>query len=199
MKPILLKSKLKPKPLDAPWMAYQAIRQFKKGSSYFTSAAGHIIRDLDGRKIFDGLSGLLTCGLGHSVPAIDEAVAEQVKKRSVDYSPAFQYGHENRSLVFLLWPSKSLNSCQQVLNEFLYGLQVRVGRHSTKKVAAQYWRKKAMGTQTKFYWPCKGLSMVASVSWFQCRRYSSETPFIRDKARVLSFTATLKVTWYWVY
>ena len=69
--------------LDAHWMAYTGNRQFKQDPRIITSAAGRYYTDSDGRKIFDGLSGLWTCGLGHSVPAINEAVAQQVK--TLDY------------------------------------------------------------------------------------------------------------------
>ena len=45
----------------------------------------------DGRKVFDSLSGLWCCGFGHNRREIAEAVSSQLS--SLDYSPAFQYGH----------------------------------------------------------------------------------------------------------
>jgi hypothetical protein len=52
---------------------------------------GRYFTDIDGRKIFDGLSGLWCSGLGHGRPEITEAVSRQIAK--LDYSPAFQFGH----------------------------------------------------------------------------------------------------------
>ena len=51
--------------LDAHWMPFTGNRQFKKDPRIMVAAAGRYYRDSNGRKIFDGLSGLWTCGLGH--------------------------------------------------------------------------------------------------------------------------------------
>jgi beta-alanine--pyruvate transaminase len=77
--------------LDAHWMPFTANREFKKDPRIIVSASGNYYTDADGRKIFDGLSGLWTCGAGHSRPEITEAVSKQVHQ--LDYSPAFQFGH----------------------------------------------------------------------------------------------------------
>lgn len=77
--------------LDAHWMAFTGNREFKKYPRIIVSAKGNYYIDADGRQIFDGLSGLWTCGAGHCRPEIAEAVSKQVNE--LDYSPAFQYGH----------------------------------------------------------------------------------------------------------
>ena len=46
---------------------------------------------VDGRKVFDSLSGLWCTPLGHSHPQIVEAVQQQVAE--LDYAPPFQLGH----------------------------------------------------------------------------------------------------------
>ena len=51
--------------LDAYWMPYTGNRQFKSDPRIFVEAQGCYYRDAQGRQIFDGLSGLWTCGLGH--------------------------------------------------------------------------------------------------------------------------------------
>ena len=48
--------------LEAHWMPFTANRQFKKDPRMITGAEGRYYTDIDGRKIFDGLSGLWTCG-----------------------------------------------------------------------------------------------------------------------------------------
>ena len=62
--------------LDAHWMAYTGNRQFKKDPRIIVGAEGKYYTSAEGKRVFDGLCGLWTCGLGHSVPEINEAVAE---------------------------------------------------------------------------------------------------------------------------
>ncbi|WP_111639685.1 aspartate aminotransferase family protein [Marinomonas shanghaiensis] len=136
--------------LDAHWMAYTGNRQFKKDPRIITSAAGKYYTDSDGRKIFDGLSGLWTCGLGHSVPAINEAVAEQVK--TLDYSPAFQFGHEKSFLL----AEQITEFMPAGLNRIFFTGSGSESVDTALKVARAYWRKKGMGTKTKFIGRAKG-------------------------------------------
>ncbi|EQD31382.1 Beta-alanine--pyruvate transaminase [mine drainage metagenome] len=77
--------------LEAHWMPFTANRQFKAAPRLFTQAAGAYYTDLQGRKVFDGLSGLWCTGLGHARKEIVEAVARQIG--TLDYAPAFQFGH----------------------------------------------------------------------------------------------------------
>lgn len=136
--------------LDAHWMAYTGNRQFKKDPRIITSAAGNYYTDSDGRKIFDGLSGLWTCGLGHSNPAINEAVAEQVK--TLDYSPAFQFGHEKSFLL-----AEQISEFMPAgLNRIFFTGSGSESVDTALKVARAYWRKKGMGTKTKFIGRAKG-------------------------------------------
>lgn len=136
--------------LDAHWMAYTSNRQFKKDPRIITSAAGNYYTDSDGRKIFDGLSGLWTCGLGHSNPAINEAVAEQVK--TLDYSPAFQFGHEKSFLL----AEQITEFMPAGLNRIFFTGSGSESVDTALKVARAYWRKKGMGTKTKFIGRAKG-------------------------------------------
>ena len=80
------------KDLDAWWMPFTTNRDFKKAPRIVTSASGHYYRDSDGRRIYDGFSGLWTTGLGHSHPAIVEAVQKQVAQ--LDYGISFQVGND---------------------------------------------------------------------------------------------------------
>jgi beta-alanine--pyruvate transaminase len=77
--------------LAAHWMPFTGNRDFKANPRLMTSAKGCYYRDADGRQIFDGLSGLWCCGLGHGRTEIAEAVGRQAAQ--LDYSPAFQFGH----------------------------------------------------------------------------------------------------------
>ncbi len=77
--------------LDAHWMPYTANRQFKARPRMIVAASGAYFTDSEGRKIFDGLSGLWCSGLGHGRREIAEAIGQQAMK--LDYAPAFQFGH----------------------------------------------------------------------------------------------------------
>lgn len=146
----IAKSKLTQAQLDAHWMAYTGNRQFKQDPRIITSAEGRYYTDIDGRKIFDGLSGLWTCGLGHSVPSINEAVAKQVK--TLDYSPAFQFGHEKSFLL----AEKITQFMPSKLNRIFFTGSGSESVDTALKIARAYWRKKGKGTKTKFIGRAKG-------------------------------------------
>ena len=77
--------------LDAWWMPFTHNRYFKNHPRLITAAQGAYYTLSDGRNVFDGLSGLWCCPLGHSPRAIVEAVQKQVA--TLDFSPSFQMGH----------------------------------------------------------------------------------------------------------
>src|SRR5665811_2473000 len=77
--------------LDAHWMPFSGNRQFKAKPRLMVAAKGCYYTDSHGKQIFDGLSGLWCCGLGHGRSEITEAVTKQMA--IMDYSPAFQFGH----------------------------------------------------------------------------------------------------------
>src|SRR6266853_1113202 len=77
----------------AYWMPFTHNRYLKKSpqSRILARAEGAYYTTAEGARLFDCLSGLWCCPLGHGHPKIAEAVARQV--RELDYSPAFQMGH----------------------------------------------------------------------------------------------------------
>ena len=77
--------------LDAHWMPFTANRQFKAEPRMIVSGQGAYYTDAEGRKIFDGLSGLWCAGLGHGRKDIAEAIGKAAA--TLDYAPAFQFGH----------------------------------------------------------------------------------------------------------
>ena len=76
---------------EAYWMPFTARNGFRKEPRIIVRADGCHYISADGRKVFDSLSGLWCCGFGHNRIEIAEAVKAQLT--SLDYSPAFQYGH----------------------------------------------------------------------------------------------------------
>jgi len=77
--------------LRAWWMPFTYNRHFKSHPRLITSGQGAYYTLADGRRVFDGLSGLWCCPLGHSPERVVEAVQRQVA--SLDFSPSFQMGH----------------------------------------------------------------------------------------------------------
>lgn len=136
--------------LDAHWMPFTGNRQFKQDPRIITEAKGNYYTDSNGRKIFDGLSGLWTCGLGHSRAEINEAVAEQVKQ--LDYSPSFQFGHPK---AFELAHRITEFMPADINRVFFVGSGSEAAETSLK-MARAYWRKKGQATKTKLIGRAKG-------------------------------------------
>ena len=136
--------------LEAYWMPYTANRQFKNDPRMFVEAKGAYLIDSNGRKVFDGLSGLWTCGVGHCRPEIAEAVAGQLNQ--LDYAPAFQYGHpkafELANRIKALTPKG--------LDYVFFTGSGSESADTSLKIARAYWRKKGQGTKTKLIGRSKG-------------------------------------------
>ena len=64
--------------LDAHWMPFSSNRNFKRDPRIIVAADGNHFIDDKGRRIFDSLSGLWTCGAGHNRLEIQDAVAKQL-------------------------------------------------------------------------------------------------------------------------
>ncbi|MCV6611166.1 MAG: aspartate aminotransferase family protein [Amphritea sp.] len=136
--------------LDAHWMPFTANRQFKQDPRLIVAAEGNYYTDSEGRKIFDGLSGLWTCGAGHSRPEITEAVSKQLKE--LDYSPAFQFGHpksfELAHRISELMP--------EGLNRVFFTGSGSESVETALKIARAYWRKRGQASKTRLVGRSKG-------------------------------------------
>ncbi|MCV6587469.1 MAG: aspartate aminotransferase family protein [Marinobacterium sp.] len=136
--------------LDAHWMPFTGNRQFKQDPRLIVAAEGNYYTDADGRQIFDGLSGLWTCGAGHSRPEISEAISQQAK--TLDYAPAFQFGQP-----------KSFQLAQRIaelmpgdLNRVFFTGSGSESVDSALKIARAYWRKKGLASKTRLIGRSKG-------------------------------------------
>ncbi len=136
--------------LDAYWMPYTANRQFKADPRIIVGAEGAYYKTADGRRIFDGLSGLWTCGAGHCRAEIAEAVARQLQQ--LDYAPAFQYAHPKA--FALANRIKALTPAG--LDYVFYTGSGSESAETSLKMARAYWRKKGMPTKTKLIGRAKG-------------------------------------------
>ena len=136
--------------LDAYWMPFTGNRQFKSDPRIITSAKGRYFQDADGREIFDGLSGLWTCGAGHCRKEISEAIAEQ--SRTLDYSPAFQFGHPK---AFQL-AHRITDFMPDGLNRVFFSSSGSESVETALKIARAYWRVCGRPSKTKFIGRIKG-------------------------------------------
>jgi beta-alanine--pyruvate transaminase len=136
--------------MDAHWMPYTGNRNFKANPHMMVSAQGAYYTDNHGLKIFDGLSGLWTCGLGHCRPEIAAAIGRQAA--TMDYSPAFQYGHP---LSFAL-ANKIVELMPKGLDRVFFTGSGSESADTSLKMARAYWRAKGMGTKTRLIGREKG-------------------------------------------
>ena len=136
--------------LDAHWMPYTGNRQFKQDPRIITEAKGRYYTAADGRKIFDGLSGLWTCGAGHCRQEITDAVSQQLAK--LDYSPAFQFGHPG---AFKL-AERITQFMPEGLNRVFFTGSGSESADTSLKIARAYWRKRGMGHKTRLVGRVKG-------------------------------------------
>jgi beta-alanine--pyruvate transaminase len=136
--------------LQAHWMPFTANRQFKKDPRMMVAAQGRYYTDAEGRQIFDGLSGLWTCGLGHGREEIAEAIAQQA--RTLDYSPGFQFGQPksfelaNRIVEFM----------PEGLNRVFFTGSGSESVETALKIARAYWRKHGQASKTRLIGRAKG-------------------------------------------
>ena len=136
--------------LAAHWMPFTGNRQFKKKPRMIEAAKGAYYTDADGRQIFDGLSGLWTCGLGHGREEITAAVSKQIA--DLDYSPGFQYGHE---LSFKL-ANRVVELTPSGLDKVFFTDSGSETIDTALKIARGYWRSKGQPGKSKFIGRIKG-------------------------------------------
>ena len=136
--------------LEAHWMPFTGNRQFKADPRIVVEGHGAYFTDADGRKIFDGLSGLWCTGLGHGRAEISEAVARQISK--LDYAPAFQFGHP---LSFEL-ANKVKGLMPQGLDYVFFTGSGSEAADTSLKLARAYWRAKGQASKTRLIGREKG-------------------------------------------
>jgi len=136
--------------LQAHWMPFSANRQFQQDPRIIVAAEGCWLTDDQGRKIFDSLSGLWTCGAGHTRPEIQEAVARQLS--TLDYSPGFQYGHP---LSFQL-AEQITTFLPEPLRHVFYTNSGSEAADTAVKMARAYWRLKGQASKTRMIGRARG-------------------------------------------
>jgi len=128
--------------LDAHWMPFTGNREFKAHPRMFVAAEGSYLIDANGKKVFDGLSGLWCSGLGHGRKEIVEAVQKQVA--TLDYAPGFQFG----TPVSFELANKIKELTPSGLDHVFFCCSGSEAADTSLKLARAYWRAKGQGTKT---------------------------------------------------
>ncbi len=136
--------------LAAHWMPFTGNRDFQAHPRIIVGGHGCYYRDSEGRRIFDGLSGLWCCGLGHGRREINEAVSRQIAR--LDYSPAFQFGHP---LSFEL-ANRIVSHMPPGLNRVFFTGSGSEAADTSLKIARAYWRAKGQAGKTRLIGREKG-------------------------------------------
>lgn len=136
--------------MAAHWMPFTGNRQFKADPRLVVAAEGAYLIAADGRRVFDGLSGLWCTGLGHGRREIVEAVSRQVA--TLDYSPAFQFGHP---LSFEL-ANRIVERMPVGLNRVFFTGSGSESADTALKIARAYWRARGQASKTRLIGRAKG-------------------------------------------
>lgn len=136
--------------LAAHWMPFTGNRQFKADPRLIVAGQGAYYTDREGRRIFDGLSGLWCSGLGHGRPEIVEAIARQAA--TLDYSPAFQFGHP---LSFEL-ANRVAGLMPKGLDRVFFTTSGSEAADTSLKMARAYWRLMGKAGKTRLIGREKG-------------------------------------------
>lgn len=135
---------------QAHWMPFSANRNFAKDPRMIVGAKGSYLIDDSGREIYDSLSGLWTCGAGHTLPEIQQAISAQLGQ--LDYSPAFQFGHP---LSFKL-ADKIVQHMPERLQHVFFTNSGSESADTSIKMARAYWRIKGKPSKTKLIGRARG-------------------------------------------
>ncbi len=136
--------------LQAHWMPFSANRNFQRDPRLIVGAEDNWLIDADGRKVFDSLSGLWCCGAGHNRSEIRDAVSQQLG--TLDYSPAFQFGHP---LAFKL-AERITSLVPDPLNHVFFTDSGSECTDTSIKMARAYWRLKGQPSKTKMIGRARG-------------------------------------------
>ncbi|WP_080592435.1 aspartate aminotransferase family protein [Acinetobacter calcoaceticus] len=135
---------------QAHWMPFSANRNFHKDPRMIVGAKESYLIDSAGREVYDSLSGLWTCGAGHTLPEIQQAVSTQLAK--LDYSPAFQFGHP---LSFQL-AERIIQHMPEKLQHVFFTDSGSESADTAIKMARAYWRIKGKPSKTKLIGRARG-------------------------------------------
>ncbi|SAI28491.1 beta alanine--pyruvate transaminase [Bordetella ansorpii] len=136
--------------LKAHWLPFTANRSFHKDPRLIVGADGAYLIDQHGRRIFDSLSGLWTCGAGHNRVEIRDAVARQLG--TLDYAPAFQFSHPGSFQL----AERIAGLMPDGLDHVFFTNSGSEAADTSLKLARAYWRVKGQPSRTKLIGRARG-------------------------------------------
>ncbi|MEO6066150.1 MAG: aminotransferase class III-fold pyridoxal phosphate-dependent enzyme, partial [Lysobacterales bacterium] len=139
--------------LDPYWMPFTHNRYFKSKrplDRMLVAAKGAYYTTSEGQKLFDGLSGLWCCGLGHGDPRIVAAVKRQLDQ--MDYVPAFQVANPE---TFRL-AARIAGHAPEPLNRVFFTNSGSEAVDTALKIALGYHRLRGEASRTRFIGREKG-------------------------------------------
>ena len=139
-----------PQGLDNYWLPFTPNRYFREHPKLIAGAEGAYFILSDGRKLFDALSGLWCCPLGHGNPKIVEALAKQAK--TLDYATAFQFANP----VTLSLAERIAAMAPEGLTRVFFANSGSESVDTALKVAYGYQRLRGEGGRTRFIGREKG-------------------------------------------
>jgi beta-alanine--pyruvate transaminase len=129
--------------LDAYWMPFTPNKAFKSAPRMVAAAEGQFYIMSDGRRIRDGFCGMWCSLLGHNHPKVSEAIVAQARR--LDYSPAFNFGHEGAfrlaERIASLWPGE--------LDHVFFTNSGSEAVDTALKMALAYHRLRGEGSRTR--------------------------------------------------
>ncbi|MGQ7248600.1 aminotransferase class III-fold pyridoxal phosphate-dependent enzyme [Halomonas sp. V046] len=131
-------------------MPFTGNRDFHANPRMIERADGRYFIDDKGRRLFDSLSGLWTCGAGHNREEIRDAVSRQLG--SLDYAPSFQVSHP---LAFQL-AEKVAGITPKGLDHVFFTDSGSEAADTALKMAKAYWRLKGRPEKTRLIGRAKG-------------------------------------------
>lgn len=135
---------------DSYWMPFSGNRQFKADPKLIVAAKGCYYTDVDGRQIFDSLSGLWCASFGHGRAEIAEAIAQTAK--TLDYAPPFQYAHP---MAFEL-AERVKNIVPDGLEHVFFTNSGSESADTAIKIARAYWARRGQPGKTRLIGREKG-------------------------------------------
>lgn len=125
------------------WLPYTANRYFKSHVKLIASAQGAYYTLSDGRRLFDCLSGLWCCPLGHGNPRLAEAAKRQIE--SLDYATAFQVSNP----VTLSFAARVTAMAPEGLGHVFFTNSGSEATDTAVKMAIGYHRLRGEGHRTR--------------------------------------------------
>ena len=130
--------------VDHSWLPFTSNRYFRDHARLLVGAEGAHYTLADGRRVFDCLSGLWCCPLGHAQPKIVEALTRQAK--TLDYATAFQFANP----VTLSLADRIAAMAPEGMGRVFFTNSGSESVDTAMKIAYGFQRLRGQGARTRF-------------------------------------------------